>query len=142
MGYNIELSFNVLKNGSVTELLNKVRACAEDCFCDDFYEDYEFENKTQFQRRHCIMSINFSQDRVNNMIEFLNNIRKREGIYIELIYDETNHSILYASQYFITQKMDKYAAKEFVVQKRKRSYSDDESMILGAISSKVPLGSK
>lgn len=133
MGYNIEAAFNVLKNSSVTELLNKVRMCAEDCLCEYFYEDYEFENKSQFHRRHCIIVVNFSQDRINNMIEFLNNIKKIKGLYIELIYDETNHLILYASQYFITQKMDKYAAKEFLVQERKRSYSDDEIMILNAI---------
>ena len=72
MGYNIELSFNVLKSGGISELLNKVRSLAEDCLCEDFYEDYEFENKTQFQRRHCIISINFAQEKLNNMIEFLN----------------------------------------------------------------------
>ena len=137
MGYNIELSFNILKNSSVTELLNMVRVCAEECLCNDFYEDYEFENKIQLQRRHCIMSVNFSRDMINNMIEFLNNIRKKEGIYIELIYDETHHSIIYASQYFITQKMDKYKAKEFKVKKRKQSYSDDENMILSAVSRKA-----
>jgi hypothetical protein len=134
MGYNIEVTFNVIKNSSVTELLSMIRDYAEDCLCDDFYEDYEFENKTQIQRRHCIISINFSQEKINNMIDFLNNIKKREGLYIESIYDETNHSILYASQYFITQKMDKYKAKEFVIEKRKRSYSDDETMILNAIT--------
>ena len=134
MGYNIEVSFNVLKNGSATELLNKVRELAENCLCEDFYEDYEFENKTQFQRRHCIMSINFSEEKVNNMIEFLNNMKRKDGLNVELIYDDYNHSILYASQYFITQKMDKYAAKEFKTEKRKRSYSDDENMILCAVS--------
>lgn len=36
MGYNIEVLFNVLKNGSVTELLNKVRDLAEDCLCEYF----------------------------------------------------------------------------------------------------------
>ena len=134
MGYNIEVSFNVLKNGSVTKLLEEVREFAEGCFCEDFYEDYEFENKTQFQRRHCLISINFSQSKLNNMIEFLNNIKKKSSLYVELIYDEENHSILYASQYFITQKMDKFAAKEFKLGKRKRSYSDDETMILKAVS--------
>ena len=68
------------------------------------------------------------------MIEFLNNIKKKSSLYVELIYDEENHSILYASQYFITQKMDKFAAKEFKLGKRKRSYSDDETMILKAVS--------
>jgi hypothetical protein len=133
MGYNIELSFNVLKNGSVTKLLEEVKNCAEEYLCENFYEDYEFENKVQFQRRHCLMSITFSQSKVNNMIEFLNIIRKNNGLYIELIYDEKNDSILYASQYFITQKMDKFAAKNFKIEKRKRSYSEDESKILNVI---------
>ncbi len=134
MGYNIEVSFNVLKNGSVIELLNEVRNFAEECFCENFYEDYEFENKVQFQRRHCLISVIFPQEKLNSMIKFLNNIRKNKGLFIELIYDENNHTILYASQYFITQKMDKYCAKEFNTQKRKRSYSDDETMILNAVS--------
>jgi hypothetical protein len=142
MGYNIEVSFNVLKNGSVTQLLNKVRDLAEDCLCEDFYEDYEFENKTQFQRRHCIMSVIFSHEKLNNMLEFLNNMKRKKGLHVELIYDDRAHSILYASQYFLTQKMDKYAAKEFKIEKRKRSYSDDENMILSAVSSKASFGSK
>ena len=131
MGHNIEVSFNVLKNGSVTKLLEEVREFAEGCFCEDFYEDYEFENKTQFQRRHCLISINFSQSKLNNMIEFLNNIKKKSSLYVELIYDEDNSSILYASQYYITQKMDKSSAKKF--KRRERSYSDDENMILKSV---------
>ena len=137
MVYNIEVSFNILKNGRVIQLLNKVRDLAEDCFCEDFYEDYEFENKSQFQRRHCIMSVIFSHSKLNNMIEFLNNMKRNEGLHVELIYDDENKSILYASQYFLTQKMDKYAAKEFKTEKRKRSYSDDESMILQAVKKKL-----
>lgn len=79
------------------------------------------------------MSVIFSNEKLNNMIEFLNKMKRNDGLYVELIYEETNHSILYASKYFITQKMNKYVAKEFMVQKRKRSYSDDENMILNAI---------
>ena len=134
MGYNIEVSFNVLKNGSVTKLLEDVKNCAENCLCEDFYEDYEFENKVQFQRRHCLMTIWFSHSKVNNMIEFLNSIKRNNGLFVELIYDEDNKSILYASQYFITQKMDKYIAKNFKIERRERSYSEDENMILNAVS--------
>jgi len=136
MGYNIEISFNVVKNGSITELLEEVRNCAEECFCNKFYEDYECENKFQFQRRHCLMIINFSQSMINNMIEFLNIIKKYHGLYVELIFDEDNDSILYASQYFITQKMDKYTAKDFKILKKRRSYSEDENMILNAVKVK------
>ncbi len=133
MGYNIELSFNVLKNSSGTELLNDVRDLAEECFCENFYEDYEFENKTRYKRNHCIITINFLNEQINYMIKFLNIIKKNKIYYIETIYDENNHSILYASQYFITQKMNKKAAKDFKNMKRKRSYSDDENMILNTV---------
>ena len=134
MGYNIEISFNILKNGSVTKLLDYVRDNAEECLCEDFYQDYEFQNKAQFQRSHCLMNINFSQSNLNNMLKFLNNIRNTNGLYIELIYDENTNSILYASQYFLTQKMDKFNAKQFIQERRKRSYSEDENMILKSVS--------
>jgi hypothetical protein len=133
MRYNIEVSFNILKNGSVTKLLDYVRDNAEECLCEDFYQDYEFQNKAQFQRSHCLMSINFSQSNLNNMLKFLNNIRNTNGLYIELIYDENTNSILYASQYFLTQKMDKFNTKQFKQERRKRSYSEDEKMILKSV---------
>ena len=133
MGYNIEVSFNVLQNSSVMKLVEELRESAKECYCEDFYEDYEFENKSQFQRRHCLISVTFPQEKVNNMVEFLNRIRKNNQIYVELIYDEDNYSILYASQYFITQKMDKVVAKDFKLKKRNRSYSDDEIMILNSV---------
>lgn len=134
MGYNIEFSFNILKNSSITKILNTIREYTIMSDCDDFYEEYEFENKVQFQRRHCLMVITFSQTKIDNMLKFLNCIRKISGIYIEVIYNEDNHSILYASKYFINEKMDKYLAKDFKLQKRTRSYSDDENMILNAVS--------
>jgi len=134
MGYNIEVVFNVLKNGSVTELLEDIKNSAEECSCEKFYEDYEFENKVQFQRRHCLMTIIFSRSQLSNMIFFLDTIKKRNGLYVESIYDDDNNFLLYASQYFITQKMDKNMAKNFKTERKKRSYSDDENMILKSIS--------
>ena len=133
MGYNIEVTFNILKNCSVTQLLETVKVFAEENFCENFYEDYEFENKVQYKRSHCIISIMFSRQNIKNMVIFLNKIRRMKGLYIELIYDEDNNSILYASQYYITQKMDKSSAKKFKFKRRERSYSDDENMILKTV---------
>lgn len=134
MAYNIEVTFNIIKNSSVTKLIEYVEYCAKECFCEDFYEEYEFENKTQFQRRHCLMTISFPQSNINHMVEFLNKIKKNHELHVELIYNESNNTVLYASQYFLTQKMDKYLAKNFKIERRKRSYSDDETMILNTVS--------
>lgn len=132
MGYNIEVSFNVLKNSS-SDIQENIQNYAEECGCDYFYHDYEFENKTQFQRRHCVMTLNFPQTNIPYLLDFLKYIRKIQGLYLESIYDDTMNQILYASQYYLTQKMDKKCAKEFVIEKRKRSYSEDENMILDTI---------
>ena len=133
MGYNIEVSFNVINTGSVTELLQNVKLYAQECGCEQIYEDYEFENKTQFIRRHCVISANFSQLNIGEMIKFLKFIKSYHDIYLESIYDETSNILLYASKYYVTQKMDKVKSKEFKIEKRKRSYSEDETLILDTI---------
>jgi hypothetical protein len=130
MGYNIEVSFNVLKTGNIQE---SVSSYAAECDCEQIYEDYEFENKVQFQRRHCIMNANFLQTNIVGLKDFLKFIKRQNGLYLESIYDDDSNIILYASQYYITQKMDKGCAKEFTIEKRKRSYSEDETMILHSI---------
>jgi hypothetical protein len=130
MGYNIEVTFNILKTGNIQE---SVSSYATECGCEQLYEDFEFENKTQFQRRHCIITAKFSQKNIDDMIKFLKFVKGTDGLYLESIFDDESNSILYASQYYITQQMDKRLAKEFVIEKRKRSYSEDEIMILHTI---------
>jgi hypothetical protein len=133
MGYNIELSFNIFKSGSINQILDRVKSYSEECGSTSFQYDYEFENNIQFQRRHCVISLDFPNEKINNMIEFLHSIRKQRDLHIEMIYDVDNHSILYASQYYVSQKMDKGCAKVFRAERRERSYSDDEIDILNSV---------
>jgi hypothetical protein len=130
MGYNIEVSFNVLKVGNIQD---SVSSYAAECGCEHFYEDFEFENKVQFQRRHCIMTTKFLPENIENMLKFLKFVKRTQGLYLESIFDDDSNIILYASQYYLTQQMDKNAAKIFVIEKRKRSYSEDETLILHTI---------
>jgi hypothetical protein len=77
--------------------------------------------------------LNFSKTEITDLIRFLRFIKSRCGIHLETIYDENEHYILYASQYYVTQKMDKCHGKTYKKEKRERSYSDDENMILQSI---------
>ena len=133
MGYSIEVSFSILKNSSVTETTNMIINGAEECGCDSFHEDYEYEAYAQFKRNHCVITLNFSNPEISELIRFLRFVRSKCGIYLELIYDENEYYILYASQYYITQKMDKCHGKKYKIERRERSYSDDENMILKSI---------
>jgi len=134
MGYNIELAFNVLKNSSVTELQDNIKTLALNYNCKYCYDLYEYEDNVKYIRRHNIITLNFENSNINFLVEFLKKVKKMEGLYIELIYDEDIDTILYASKYYQTQKMSKYYAKDYNLKKRKRSYSEDESMILHAIN--------
>jgi len=133
MGYSIEVSFSILKNSSVTEVKNMIINGAEECGCDSFHDDYEYDSHTQFKRNHCVITLNFLKTDITDLIRFIKFIRSRCGIYLELIYDENEYYILYASQYYITQKMDKCHGKIYKKERRERSYSDDENMILQSI---------
>lgn len=133
MGYIIEVSFNVLKNSSVTELLESIKGYAYDCGCDYSYEDYEYETNVQFKRNHCIITMVFSQYDLSYLLKFIKFIRSKRELYLETIYDDDSRKILYASQYYITQKMNKSNGKCFKKERRERSYSDDENMILNII---------
>jgi len=133
MTYDIEISFDISKciNITLKEMIDNIKMIATNNFCEQIYEDFEFESKTRFYRRHCILFIKFANENINYLTNFLNNIKKIKNLHIELIYDDINRKIVYASKYFITQKMDKYISKKY---KKERSYSDDEIMILNSIS--------
>ena len=129
MGYNIEVSFNILKHSNVTEVQKQVTDLALNCDCSFFYEDYEFVNNVQFKRTHSITTFNFDNYNIHNLIYFLKQIGKIEGIFLESIYDDTCNGMLYASQYYLTQMMDKNIAQDYKLNKRKRSYSDDDNIL-------------
>ena len=130
MGYNIEVSFNILKNSSITEIQNRIINGAESYGCNFCYEDYEYNTHSQFMRNHCIITINFSETNIDDLIKFVRFIKSTSGVYLESIYHDNSNNILYASQYYITQKMDKMCGKIYKQERRERSYSDDENMIL------------
>jgi hypothetical protein len=134
MSYNIELSFDIIKNTNVIFIQDIIKKIAFECFCEQVYDDYEFDDKTYIRRNHCVISLKFPQNNVEEMSYFLCQMKKYDYINIELVYDEKKNTVLYASQYFVTQKMDKYIANNFKKEKRQRSYSDDENMILKSIS--------
>jgi hypothetical protein len=72
----------------------------------------------------------FDKSNIAWFIDFLKTIKYIPGINIESIYDDDNNHILYASSYFLTQKMEKSFSKTYKLEKRKRSYSEDDKMIL------------
>ena len=128
MGYNIEVSFNTIKHPNVTEYEQEIMQIAENNDCNDLYQLYEFEKNLSQDRNHSVINVNF--ENITQFTQFIKEIKKIKGIYIEIIYNDTiKTDILYASPYYLTT-MDKYISKTYKKNRRERSYSEDETIIL------------
>ncbi len=134
MGYNIEVSFNTLKHNCVTETRDMIINYAIENGCNSWYETVEFENTYNNTRNHNVITINFQNYNINKIVNFIKIIKVIKGLYIETIYDENNNQLLYASKYYVTQMMDKHLAQEFKLNKRERSYSEDDTIIINTVS--------
>lgn len=128
MGYSVEVSFNTLKH-NVQETQECITKTALENGCNSYYFDFEFENNLRYNRSHCVFTIVF-QDEIDNIINFIQTIKPNKGIYIESVLDNDTNNILYASQLYISQMMDKDVAKLFRVKRRERSYSEEEKELL------------
>ena len=137
MGYNIEVSFNLLKHTYVTETQNLIVSLALENGCDYFYNDYEFEIKPRHKRNHNVITIIFENYSIDKIVNFLKKIRLIKGVYIESIYDENSSNLIFASKYYLTQMIDKHLANKYKINKRERSYSEDDTIILKTINVKT-----
>ena len=129
MGYNIEVSFNIFRNSNVTEMEQYIISEAQMCECKFFYSDCEMEKNLCIQRNHKVITVNFDDQHIKQLIKFITTIKKTRKIYIESIYNEETNGIIYASQYYLTL-MDKYIAKNYKTTRRERSYSEDDTIII------------
>ena len=132
MGYNIEVSFNALKH-NISETQDLVISIAVENGCETYYSGYEFEKNIRYNRNHCVVTIIFQDNSIDEVVKFLKKIKIIKGIYIESICDNDTNNILFASSLYVSQWMDKHIAKIYKMNKRERSYSEDDIKILNTI---------
>jgi len=135
MGYNVELSFNILKQSSISNFIKSVVDVAENNGCKNYYYNCEFNNDIYQQRNHYVLIFDFENEIFENFLNFIKNIKKIRNLNIEIIY-ENNNVILYASSYYLSKMMDKQIAKNYKKNKRERSYSEDEILVLNEVERK------
>lgn len=128
MKYIIEVSFDY----ECSDTLEYIKNIADACKCEYNYEIIE-QNSHRDNINSCIVSLYFCDENVNYLKEFIIQCKKDNKLYIESIYNSTKNELLYGSKYFVTKKMDKYAARQFISERRERSYSEDEKIILSKL---------
>jgi len=130
MGYNVEISFDIIKHTNVNELKNTITSNALKFNCEYYYYHYDMDMQTKFNRNHCIVIANFNDNEIFNCSKFIKKIKKINGLHIECIYEDTILcKLIYASQYYL-KTIDKDKVIIYNKFKRERSYSDNENIIL------------
>ena len=133
MGYNIEISFNILNKCSINDGKNYLINLAQDHLCNTYFVDFEMENSYHFKRNHCVITIHFENLQINNMIDFLKFIRKEKLYYIETICHDDSNYCIYASKHYLFHNVHKILAKDYIAQKKIINFSEQEKTILSAL---------
>ena len=132
MWYNIEVSFNALKH-NISETKELISNIALENGCENYYNDYEFEKNLRYNRNHFVFTFIFQDYNIDNIVKFLKKMKSLKGTYVESIYDDDRNNMLFASSLYLSQFMDKHIAKVYKMNKRERSYSEDDIKILNTI---------
>jgi hypothetical protein len=137
MGYTVEVSINMRIHTNVSELKRYIADLALDLNCDHYYYLYEMSHSCKVLRNHCIIVVNFHDDETFNCATFLKTLKKMKDMHIECIYDdEIVCNLLYASKYYLST-IEKDKAIKYSKNKRERSLSDNDKVILEPVAKKL-----
>lgn len=129
MGYNIEISVNMLKETKFSEVEKTIKDMAEFYSCDNIYSLTEEDGTKKIPRYHCIYVINFMYDNFENLIKFLKFIKKFKSSYIECVYDNDIYKLLYASSFYL-KSLDKELSKKYKNFIKDKNFTPNENKLL------------
>jgi hypothetical protein len=129
MGYNVEISFNMLKGTNFSDLKSSIEDIANSYECENFYSIYEENGTIKIPRYHCVFVIHFIDENFDNFIKFLRIIKHSKKGFIESIYNNDIHKLLYASSYYLSQ-IGKEAAKNYKNFIKNKNFTTNEITLL------------
>ena len=102
MGYNVEISVNMLKETNFSEIENTIYNVAERYNCESIYSISEENGTKKMQRYNYIYVVCFLHTYFEDFIQFLLFLKNYRPIYVECIYENEIHKLLYASSFYLT----------------------------------------
>jgi hypothetical protein len=99
MGYNVEISVNLLKETKITEVTTNIEDIAVKHNCQSISKVTEEDGTRKIPRCHLVMVIYFIEDDFDYLLTFIKEIKMYKKGYIECVYD---NKLLYASSYYLT----------------------------------------
>jgi len=133
----MEISFNILKHGNISELKATIQLLAQDYKCESFYDYVEMGSGTSgrffegnIQRNHCIIVAEFIEDNITFCANFIRVIQRMKDVYLECIYqDNVKCKLVYASPFYL-KLMNREKVELYKKYTREKIYTENEAIIL------------
>jgi hypothetical protein len=129
MGYNVEISVNMLKETKFSEVEKTIQGIAEFYSCDNIYSFNEEDGTIKIPRYHCIYVIYFADENLDNLVKFLKFIKKHKISYIECLYENDVYKLLYASSFYL-KNLDKELSRKYKQFIKDKNFTPNESKLL------------
>ena len=129
MGYNVEISVNMLKETKFSEIEKTIQGIAEFYSCDNIYSLTEEDGTKKIPRYHCVYVINFVDENFDNLVKFLKFIKHYKSSYIECIYENDVYKLLYASSFYL-KSIDKELSKKYKQFIKDKNFTPNETKLL------------
>ena len=138
MGYLIDISFDFRKKNNITSTREMIINMAYEYNCITAYDTYEFQGRRHsVHRSSCVISIEFnneSEDDLKNIIQFLKSLKSIKNIHIESVFCDSPPHFVYTSTKYQNMMENKKIAAENRKRKRERLYSNEDLLVLDAMS--------
>jgi hypothetical protein len=131
MGYNIEISINMLKESRFSEVESIILETANLYGCDNIYSISEEDGTTKIPRYHYIFIVHFLEENFDNFVKFVKIVKSHKKGYIECIYSNTNtnNKLIYASSYYLNN-IHKDASQKYKQFVKDKSFTENEYTII------------
>ena len=130
MGYNIEISVNMLKETRFLEVEKTIRDMAEFYSCDNMYSLTEEDGTTKIPRYHYVYVMYFVENNLDNLVKFIKYIKTQKSSHIECLYENNLHNkLLYASSFYL-KSIDKGLLNKYRQFVKDKIFTQNETKLL------------
>ena len=129
MGYNIEISVNMLKETKFFEFEKNIEDTANFYNCNSIYVTSEEDGTNKIPKYHCIFVVNFLDENFDSFLKFVKIVKNYRSGYIECIYDNNIYKLIYASSYYL-KNIEKDASNKYIKFINEKKFTMNELKLL------------
>ena len=129
MSIVVDVSFDMNKIGNVFIMQDSIIHEARRHECVKFYDDFDMDDESKHGRSHCVTTITFHEDQMEQCSKFIATMKTWKNVHVECVYEDNKTcNIRYASTSYM-RSMEKMHGKAYRSQ-RQRGFTETELLTI------------